>query len=144
MLLLFVHPIVQFLAVILACYVLYLGYRRFLSFYLKQTVPFLWKRHVTLGLVALATLFVGMAGGMAMVYIFWRSYFITGLHAKVALVLVVLILFGILSGLYMHLKKRKRKWLPLLHLANNVILLLLCVVQIITGWNILTKYVLGL
>jgi len=141
---LLVHPMVQFSAICLACYVLYLGYGRLLSLHLRQTVPFLWKRHVTLGLVALLTLFAGMAGGIAMVYTFWRSYFITGLHAKIGLVLVPLILFGIGSGLYMNAKKRKRKWLPLLHMANNLALLVLCVAQIITGWNILTKYVLGL
>ena len=144
MFLLFIHPIVQFLAFILACYVLYLGYQRFLSLHMKKNVPFLWKRHVILGSIALVMLSAGMTGGIVMVYTFWRSHFITGLHAKVGWILVPFILFGILSGLYMNAKKGKRKWLPLLHMADNVIVLLLCVAQIITGWNILTNYVLGL
>ena len=144
MFVLFIHPIVQFLSVILACYVLYLGLKRFFNLHLKRrNVPFLWKRHVVFGLVALATLLAGMAGGILMVYTYWRSYFITGLHAKIAIVLLPLILFGMLSGLYMNFKKRKRKWLPLLHAANNAILLLLSLAQIVTGWKILTTYVVG-
>ena len=140
---LFIHPILQFLTFILACYVFYLGLQRFFSLHLRRNLPFLWKRHVVLGLVALATFLAGMAGGIVMVFTFWRSYFITGLHAKVALILLPLLLFGILSGLYMNFKKRKRMLLPLLHAANNVILLFLIVTQIVTGWKILTTYVLG-
>lgn len=140
---LFIHPTVQFLIFILACYVLYLGLQRFFGLHLKQTVTFLWKRHVVLGLVALATFLVGMAGGILMVFTYWRSYFITGLHAKVALVLLPLISFGIISGLYMNSKKRRRKWLPLLHGANNCIVFILSIIQIVTGWKILTTYILG-
>jgi uncharacterized membrane protein YozB (DUF420 family) len=143
MFVLYIHPIVQFLTFILACYVLYLGLQRLFNLPLKRNVPFLWKRHVVLGLVALATFLAGMAGGIVMVYTYWRSYFITGLHSRVAIVLLPLILFWILSGLYMNSKKRKRKWLPLLHAANNAILLLLSMAQIVTGWKILMTYVLG-
>jgi uncharacterized membrane protein YozB (DUF420 family) len=143
MFVLFIHPIVQFLAFILACYVFHLGLQRLFNLQFKRNAPFLWKRHVVLGLVALATFLAGMAGGIIMVYTYWRSYFLTGLHAKIAIVLLPLILFGMLSGLYMNFKKRKRKWLPLLHAANNAILLLLSLTQIVTGWKILTTYVVG-
>ena len=142
MVVLFIHPTVQFLTIILACYVLHLGLQRFRSLHLKRNVSFRWKRHVVLGLVALATFLAGMVGGIVMVYTFWRSYLITGLHAKVALVLLPLISFGMLSGLYMNSKKRKRKWLPILHAANNSIVLFLSMTQIVTGWKILATYVL--
>ena len=98
---LFIHPVVQFLDFILACYVFYLGLQRLRSLHLKQSVAFQWKRHVVLGILALGTFLAGMAGGIVMVYTYWRSYFITGLHSKVAIVLMPLILFGIFSGLYM-------------------------------------------
>jgi len=143
MFVLFIHPILQLLTFILACYVLYLGLQRFFSLHLEWNVPFRWKRHVVSGIFALATFLAGMAGGIVVVYTFWRSYFITGLHAKVALVLLLLLSFGMLSGLYMNFRKKKRKWLPLLHAANNVILLFLSVIQIVTGWKILSTYVLG-
>jgi len=140
---LFIHPVFQFLAFILACYVFYLGWQRLRSLHLKQSVAFPWKRHVVLGLIALGTFLAGMIGGIMMVYMYWRNYFITGLHSRVAIVLVPLILFGIFSGLYMHFKKRKRQRLPLLHAANNAVLLFLSLIQIITGWKILSTYVLG-
>lgn len=143
MFVLIIHPIVQFSALILTCYVFYLGYQRFSSVYLKQNVPFLWKRHVSLGVVALVTFLAGMAGGILMVYIYWRSYLITGLHATVAIVVFPLIVFGLVSGIFMNAKKKKRKWLPILHGANNTLVLILALVQAVTGWNILRNYVLG-
>ena len=140
---LFIHPVVQFLAFILACYVFYLGLQRLRSLHLKQSVAFQWKRHVVLGILALGTFLAGMAGGIVMVYTYWRSYFITGLHSKVAIVLMPLILFGIFSGLYMNFKKRRRRRLPLIHAVNNAVLLFLGLIQIVTGWKILSTYVLG-
>ena len=143
MFLLFIHPVVQFITFILACYVFYLGYQRFSSLHRKKNAPFLWKRHVSLGIVALATFLAGMAGGLLAVYTYWRSYLITGLHAKVAIFLLPLMIFGLLSGLYMNAKKKKRKWLPILHGANNAVLMILAFTQVITGWKILRNYVLG-
>ncbi len=141
---LFIHPIIQFLAFLLACYVFYLGIKRFQHLHLKQKVIFKWKQHVFWGQIALGTVFVGMLGGVSMVYIHWRSYFITGLHAKIAIILAPLLAFGFLSGRYMNSKKKKRKWLPFIHAINNVVILLLTLVQIATGWRILSTYVLGL
>lgn len=110
---------------------------------MKKKTPFLWKQHVSLGIVSLATFIAGMAGGLLAVYTYWRSYLITGLHAKVAIVLLPLMIFGLLSGLYMNAKKKKRRWLPILHAANNAILMILAFTQIVTGWKILRNYVLG-
>jgi hypothetical protein len=143
MFLLFIHPAIQLITFILACYVFYLGYQRFSSLHMKKNVIFLWKRHVSLGTVTLATFLAGMAGGLLAVYTYWRSYLITGLHAKVAIVLLPLMIFGLLSGLYMNAKKKKRKWLPILHGANNAILMVLALTQVITGWKILRNYVIG-
>jgi hypothetical protein len=123
--------------------VFHLGLKRFVTLHLNRRAPFLWKRHVVLGFIALATFLAGMIGGVVMVYTFWRSYFITGLHAKIAIVFLPLLLFGMLSGLFMNFKKRKRKWLPIFHAANNSILLFLGIAQIVTGWKILTTYIIG-
>ena len=143
MFVLIAHPIIQFTALILACYVFHLGYHRFSGVYLKQKVPFLWKRHVSLGAVALITFLAGMVGGIIVVYTYWRSYLITGLHAKVAITLLPLIVFGLVSGIIMNASRKKRKWLPILHGANNAIVLILALVQVFTGWKILRTYVLG-
>ena len=56
-----------------------------------------------------------------MVYFYWRGFLITGGHGKVALVMAPLILFGFASGLYMNIKKKQRRVLPLLHGMNNLV-----------------------
>ena len=139
---LFIHPIIQFLAIILAYYVFSLGLQRFRSLHWDHQIAFRWKRHVVLGVIALGALLSGMAGGLIMTYLYWRNYFITGLHAKASMVMAGLISFGVLSGLWMHFKKRKRKRLPVFHAINNLFLLFLCLLQIFTGWKILFTYIL--
>ena len=137
------HPIVQLLAILLALYVFCLGVQRFRFLHLHRKTAFKWKRHVVLGEIALGTLFFGMFGGMTTVYLYWRGYFITGGHGKTALVIAPLIFFGFASGLYMNIKKKQRRILPLLHGMNNVIVLILALTQIYSGWWVYRTFVLG-
>jgi len=55
-----------------------------------------------------------------------------------------LILFGLISGHYMNRVKKKRTILPLMHGINNLIVVILAVWQIKSGWWVYTTYVLGL
>ena len=98
---------------------------------------------MVLGEIALGTLLLGLFGGMIMVYLHWRGVFITGGHGKVALVMAPLIIFGFASGLYMNIKKRQRRILPLLHGMNNLVLLILALTQIYSGWWVYRTFVLG-
>ena len=137
------HPIVQLLTILLAAYAFCLGVQRFRFLHLHRKTAFKWKRHVALGEIALGTLLSGMLGGMAMVYLYWRGFFITGGHGKVALVMTPLIIFGFASGLYMNIKKKQRTVLPLLHGLNNLVLLILALTQIYSGWWVYQTFVLG-
>ena len=138
-----IHPIIQCSAIILALYAFSLGVQRFRSLHLKQKTVFQWKRHAILGQIALGAWLAGMLGGMTIVYLYWHGFLITGTHARVAMFMAPLIIFGLSSGLYMDRNKKQRKILPTLHGLNNFILLILALTQIITGWGVYHTFVLG-
>ncbi len=138
-----VHPVIQSCAILLALYVFYLGAQRFRTLHLRQKAVFRWRRHVVLGEIALGLLLGGMIGGITMVYVYWHAFLITGTHGKVALAMATFVIFGLASGLYMHRKKRERKLLPLVHGLNNLAVLILAVIQIVTGWWVYRAFVLG-
>jgi hypothetical protein len=85
-----------------------------------------------------------MLGGAVMSYVTWHGFLVTGTHGKVAVAMLPLILFGLFSGLYMNYRKGKRKLLPIIHGLNNMVVLILALYQISSGWWVLTVYVLGL
>lgn len=138
-----VHPVIQGSATLLALYVFFLGVRRFRFLHLYQGVAFKWKRHVFLGKIALGAWLVGIVGGMTVVYSYWYGFLITGTHGKVALVMVPFIIFGLASGQYMNHNKKKRKVLPLIHGLSNLVLLILALTQVVTGWWVYRVFVLG-
>jgi len=98
---------------------------------------------VALGEIALGVLLAGMVGGIVIVYITWHGLFITGIHGKVALVMAPLIIFGLISGLYMNHAKRKRRILPFVHSLNNLVVLIMAISQIISGSWVYKVFVLG-
>ncbi len=138
-----IHPIIQFFVMLLALYVFYLGLQRFRLLHLHQKVVFRWKRHVVLGEIALGVLLAGMLGGMAMVYAYWHRVIITGIHAKIALVMVPFMIFGLVSGLFMNHKKKQRRILALIHGLNNLVVLILALTQIVSGSWVYRVFVLG-
>ena len=138
-----IHPIIQFSAVLLTLYVFYLGVQRFRFLHLYQNTVFRWKRHVLLGEIALGTLLGGMTGGVTMVYFYWHGFFITGAHGAVAFVMTPFIIFGSASGLYMNRNKKKRKALPLIHGLSNLVLLILALTQVVSGWGVYRDLILG-
>ncbi|MCP4118690.1 MAG: DUF4079 domain-containing protein [Desulfobacteraceae bacterium] len=140
---LFFHPLLQVAAIILALYVLSIGINRFRSLHLKHKTMFKWKQHVLLGTIALVTWGAGMVGGLILVRIYWRGFLITGLHGKTALLMLPMILFGLISGYVMNKTRQKRPVLPLAHGINNLILTLLALTQLITGWGVIKLFVLG-
>ncbi len=96
-----------------------------------------------LGMVALSMWLGGLCGGLVLSRVYWNAFLVTGLHGKVALLLLPLLLFGIGSGLYMNRVKKKRKWTPLAHAVNNLLIIILAAFQIYTGAIIFQTYVLG-
>ncbi len=139
-----IHPVLQTLALILSLYVLYLGWVRFTFAHLgRKGVVFAWKRHVLMGKVVLCTWAVDFAIGLAAAWWGWSTVFITNHHYKVALVMLPLIFFALATGLVMDRVKAKRTALPLAHGAANALLVLLALYQLYTGVIILRDMVIG-
>ena len=139
---LYIHPAIQFASTMLAIYVIYSGIQRFRSLHLNTRAIFKWKRHVSLGMIVLLLWVMGLIGGFVVTRNVWYTNYITGLHARVAVVMCPLIVIGFVTGFYMNRVKKKRTLLPLIHGANNSILFLLAMYQIYSGWQVLQKFVL--
>ena len=140
---LFVHPALQFIAIVLSVYVAFLGVNRFRSKHLHQKAVFNWKRHVRLGFIVLVVLPTGLVSGLVIVKVYWYSFLATGIHGYLALTMVPLILFGLASGLYMDRVKKQRHTLPLIHASCNLVLVALALIQIATGIFVVKAYILG-
>lgn len=141
--LLVIHPIIQSSAILIALYVFYLGVERFRSLHLHQKRVFRWKRHEAWGKIALGALLAGVLGGMTVVKVYWHGFLITGTHGKVALVLIPFIIFGLVSGVYMNRKKKQQRFLSLIHGLNNLIVLILALTQVVSGWWVYRTFVTG-
>lgn len=136
--LMWMHPILQTLAVCLSFYVLYLGWGRFSFAHLgKKGVVFAWKRHVQLGTAVLTTWALAFALGLGAAWLNWDSVFVTNHHYKTALVMLPLIAFGLGTGVFMDQVKARRVALPLAHGCANGLLVLLALYQLYTGVIIL-------
>ena len=142
MLLLSIHPAAQFMAILLAYYAAYLGMQRTQSLHFAKTVKFQRQRHVITGAIALIAMLGGIGAGFIMVARLPHHPDI-GLHEIIAKTLLPLLLFGLCSGLYLYFKPEKQKIIPVIHALNNLLILLLVLVQIFTGWQVYQRYVLG-
>ncbi len=135
-----IHPLWQSATLLLALYVLYLGWIRFAFVYLGRKGQFAWKRHVGLGKAALFMWLYGTAVGLGAAWVKWRAFGVTGSHFKLGLLVVGLALFGYLSGWRMDAVKAKRRLLPLLHGGANLLALLLSLAAGRTGLAIFYKH----
>jgi uncharacterized membrane protein YozB (DUF420 family) len=134
---LWIHPIWQVSTIFLALYVFYLGWTRFSATTLGHTHPFQWKRHVALGKAAIYMWIYGALVGLSAAWIKWHTFGVTGAHFKLGMIIVILAIFGYWSGLHMDNHKKKRKVLPLIHGAGNVLLLLCALFSIGTGTRVI-------
>ena len=140
---LYIHPVLQLTALVLALYALALAWPRFVSLHLGRKKLFNRRRHVLVGQASLILMLLGMAGGALMVRLYWRRWFATGEHAWVALIMLPLLLWGLGSGLYLAGSPRPRRWLPALHGLGNLVLLGLGLWQIHEGAEVIEHFVRG-
>lgn len=140
--LMWVHPLIQTLALLLSLYVLHLGWLRFKAAHLgRKGVLFPWRRHVQQGSAVLIVWTAGLLIGLGAAWWGWKTVLITGPHHRTALVMVPLLVFGYVSGLVMDRVKKRRKVLPLLHAVNNTLLVVLALSQLVTGIQILRTFI---
>lgn len=139
-----IHPVLQTLAVLVSVYVLYLGWVRFRFAHMGvKGIIFQWKRHVQQGLAVMCVWLLAFVIGLGAAWWGWKSVFITDLHYQVGLLMLPLIVFGLGSGLRMDRVKAKRTTLPLAHGAVNALLVLLALWQLYTGVQVLLDMVIG-
>lgn len=140
----YIHPALQFTGILFALFVFKLGISRFQMIQLKQKIRFNWKQHVRFGIGATIIWLTGILGGLYIVKTSWYRFMITGLHAKIGLLMMPFIIFALVTGIYMDKNKKKRTVLPLVHGIFNTVMLILAFVQIYTGVAVYRTYVLGL
>jgi hypothetical protein len=133
------HPLLMVLNLLLALWVAWQGVNRARFSLFKQKAAFNWKGHTRYGLVVMGVWIVGAIGGSIVTDMLQGIPDAYGLHEGIAPVMLALIAFGGASGLYMDRKKARRKVLPVLHGAANMVLLLLAFAQLATGVVILSR-----
>lgn len=139
-----IHPVLQTLAVLLSLYVLYLGVVRFRFAHLgRKGVVFQWKRHVQQGAAVMIVWALAFVIGLGAAWTGWGSVFITDTHYQVALVMLPMIFFGLGTGWFMDKNKARRSALPLAHGVANALLVLMALYQLYTGIIILRDMVLA-
>jgi hypothetical protein len=134
--LLWIHPIVQSLTALVALYVLWLGLSRFASRHLGKRTVFKWSRHVMLGKVVVGVWALGALGGLTVTYMTYGKIFTESLHFRIAMIMLVVLLVTWLSGTRLDRRRDQSHVLPVVHLANNILLLVLAAVQGVTGLGI--------
>ena len=132
-----IHPFLMFLVMLGGFYVLWLGWRRFQGLHLKQRVSFAWKRHVRIGSYVLAFWALGPVLGLIGSQIVFGATFINSTHAWWGIAMVPLVITGYATGRVLDRVKCRRKWLPLIHGVNNLVLVVMSLWQTFTGWGFL-------
>lgn len=133
----YAHPLVQFLALALMIYVLYLGKNRFLSLHCGKRCPFAWKNHVRFGTWSMAAMLLGGIGGLVAAGIIWGVNFTNAVHAWQGMAIMALIASGYASGLALDKKIRHTALFTAFHGLNNLILIALALWAMYTGWEII-------
>lgn len=139
--LLYLHPVMQFLATLAGVYALLLGWARFRSLHLGAKSAFARGRHALWGAAALVVWILGMLGGIILARLYWGAFFLTGDHAYIGLAMAPFMVFGLASGYHLYRNPARRTWLPLLHGLNNLLVLGLALFQILEGFEVLEEFI---
>lgn len=130
-LVLWVHPVMQSVAVIIGLLAMYQGIKR-VQMLRGRKVIFPWRSHVRLGTWGLV-LWTAGAFGFYVTHSLFGATHITGSHAILAWPIMALSILGLLTGYIMNKYKKKRFWLPLVHGVGNAGLVLLVLYECWTG-----------
>lgn len=126
---LWIHPVIQAVCLILATYVMYMGVMRFRFQHLGQKAFFNWKLHVRLGKTVHCLWLLGLALGLFLAQIYWGSTNLTGGHYYVGVAMAPLIGVSLLTGLILQKPRGKRAGLALFHGITNAMLYLMALYQ---------------
>jgi hypothetical protein len=117
-------------------------YRRFADIPREAVDSSIGDGHVMLGKVVVAVWAMGGLGGLAMTYLNFGRIFPESFHFRNAAAILVLLAVTWLTGTRMDRRRGQSKVLPLIHAANNVILLILAALQAASGIGIVQNVLL--
>lgn len=137
---LYIHPTLMFLAVLVMLYVLRLGVVRLMATRYGGKGVFPWKRHVLLGKTVMGVFALGACGGLFFTWTQWSAPLKTGAHAVLAGFILALAAFGTLTGLSLDRTRKRGNPLALAHAAGNVTMAALAAAQVFTGVGVLRDW----
>lgn len=138
---LWLHPLIQLLATMMGFYVLYLAWPRIKTIHLGRQGKFEWKKHTFWGRIIIIVWLGGLVLGKVAVNSHWGMSPLFLTHSQGAMIMVPFMLVAYVTGSIMDRKKARRFWLPVVHGANNVILLGLALYQFYTGYFIVVNFI---
>jgi len=137
---LWLHPVIQFLATLMAFYVFFLAWPRFKILHLGKKEKFEWKKHVFWGRIVVIVMLAGLVLGRVAVHYHWEMSPVFLTHNQGAMIMIPFLLISYITGTVMDKKKQKRFWLPVIHGANNLVVLGLALYQFYTGYIIVVNF----
>ena len=140
----FIHPILQTISIIILFYVAYLGWQRYKGKqdkYRGQNIIFQWNTHVRMGILFFALLFIGAAAGLLTYkYILERPFFDSGPHAYFGMAILILFSLGVWMG-YRLSNGTGTDNLPKIHMMVNLSGAILILLQILLGISLLIEVI---
>jgi hypothetical protein len=136
----FVHPIVILLAIISGIYTGYLGWKRFrFRRGLGSASDFPWQRHIRWGKRFYILLWIGFLLGGGALFFLKREIFTSGLHAYMAVFILLLFSVGVALGGKLSKGKGTNR-LALAHMVINYSAFFFVLIQIVLGVIFLTFF----
>ncbi|MGL1863029.1 MAG: hypothetical protein OCC46_10960 [Pseudodesulfovibrio sp.] len=140
--LMWIHPAIQSVAMLLAFWVFYMGVTRFMFVHCGVKKFFNWKWHVKLGKIVHGLWLFGFALGLFMAWYEWGSIDLTGGHFLVGVLMVPCILLSLGTGLLLEKPKTKRPKLALFHGVVNTFLFFMACYQAWTAVEVIELFLL--
>jgi hypothetical protein len=89
-----------------------------------------------LGKVVVAVWALGALGGLSVTYLTYGKIFTESLHFRIGIIMLPVLLVTWLTGTRLDRRRDQANILPVVHLVNNVLLLILAALQVVTGIGI--------
>jgi hypothetical protein len=136
----FIHPIIILLAILSGAYTGYLGWKRFQFRRGRGSASdFPWQKHIRCGKRFYILLWIGfLLGGGALFYL-KGEIFTSGLHAYLAILILLLFSIGVALGRKLSKGKGTNR-LALIHMVINYSTFIFVLIQIVLGVIFLTFF----
>jgi uncharacterized membrane protein YbjE (DUF340 family) len=136
----FIHPIIILLAILSGAYTGYLGWKRFQFRRGRGSASdFSWQKHIRCGKRFYILLWIGfLLGGGALFYL-KGEIFTSGLHAYLAILILLLFSIGVALGRKLSKGKGTNR-LALIHMVINYSTFIFVLIQIVLGVIFLTFF----